>query len=125
MVAKICRNEVNSQDFLGHIGGDDFVLILQPDNWRNKLESILTVFSAESAMMYKKEDRLRGYIVAEDRQGVEKNFALMSLSLAVVPCPAKSFQSHISVAEVACEVKHLAKNEPGNSIVVNRRHHQG
>jgi len=125
MVAKIFSNEVNNQDFPGHVGGDDFVLILQPDNWRNKLKSILTVFSVESAMMYKKEDRLRGYIVAEDRQGVEKKFALMSLSLAVVPCPEKSFQSHISVAEVACEVKHLAKNEPGNSIVVNRRHHQG
>jgi len=123
MVAKILSHEIDEQDFLGHVGGDDFVLILQPDEWRKKLENILAVFTTESAMMYKEEDQLRGYIVAEDRQGIERNFALMSLSLAVVPCPAQSFSSHITVAEVASEVKHLAKNKLGNSIVVNRRHY--
>jgi len=123
MVAKILGNEIDEQDFLGHVGGDDFVLILQPDGWRKKLETILTIFSAESAMMYHQADRQRGYIIAEDRQGQERNFALMSLSLAVVPCPPKSFVSHITVSEVASEIKHLAKNVSGNSIVVNRRDH--
>lgn len=122
MVAKILNKEINEQNFLGHVGGDDFVLILQPDGWREKLERILTIFTADTATMYKPEDRLRGYIVAEDRQGIEKNFALMSLSLAVVPCPPQSFTSHVTVAETASEVKHLAKNKLGNSIVVNRRH---
>jgi len=121
MVAKILTAELDEQDFLGHVGGDDFVLILHSDNWHAKLELILTIFSAESAMMYRQEDRLRGYIVAEDRQGIEKNFALMSLSLAVVPCPPQSFSSHVTVAEVASEVKHLAKHKLGNSIVINRR----
>lgn len=125
MVAKILGHEIDKQDFLGHVGGDDFVLVLQPDGWHKKLETILTIFSAESAMMYKQEDRLRGYIIAEDRQGTEKNFALMSLSLAVVPCPPQSFTSHVTVAEVASEVKHLAKNKLGNSIVINRRHYDG
>jgi len=121
MVAKILSDEIDEQDFLGHVGGDDFVLILHPNDWRKKLESILTIFSAESRMMYHQADRQRGYIITEDRQGQEQNFALMSLSLAVVSCPPKSFVSHITVSEVASEVKHLAKNEPGNSIVVNRR----
>ncbi len=121
MVAKILGHEVDEQDFLGHVGGDDFVLLLQPNEWRKKLETILTIFSAESSMMYHQTDRQRGYIVAEDRQGKEQRFSLMSLSLAVVPCPPKSFVSHITVSEVASEIKHLAKNEPGNSIVVNRR----
>jgi diguanylate cyclase (GGDEF)-like protein len=123
MVAKILGHEVDAQDFLGHVGGDDFVLLLQPNEWRKKLETILTIFSAESSMMYHQADRQRGYIVAEDRQGQEQHFALMSLSLAVVPCPPQSFVSHITVSEVASEIKHLAKNEPGNSIVVNRRDH--
>ncbi len=123
MVTRILSNEIDEHDFLGHVGGDDFVLILHSDDWHAKLELILTIFSAESAMMYKQEDRLRGYIIAEDRQGVERNFALMSLSLAVVPCPPQSFISHVTVAEVASEVKHLAKNELGNSIVINRRHY--
>ncbi|MDX8397793.1 MAG: GGDEF domain-containing protein [Mariprofundaceae bacterium] len=121
MVAKILSNEISPKDFLGHVGGDDFVLILEPEKWREKLELILTIFAAESAMMYRQEDRQRGYIVAEDRLGEERQFDLMSLSLAVIPCQPKSFVSHISVAEVASEVKHQAKNVRGNSIAINRR----
>jgi len=123
MVAEILSQHIDKHDFLGHVGGDDFVLILQSDDWHDTLEHILSIFSTESAMMYRQEDRLRGSIVAEDRQGIEKDFALMSLSLAVVPCPAQSFTSHITVAEVASEVKHLAKNKLGNSIVINRRNY--
>ncbi|MDQ6968003.1 MAG: diguanylate cyclase [Mariprofundaceae bacterium] len=123
MVAKISKNAIDTQDFLGHVGGDDFVLLLQPDSWRKKLECLLAEFSTESSMMYRQEDRQRGYIIADDRQGKEQKFALMSLSLAVVPCPPKSYISHVTVAEVASEVKHLAKKELGNSIVVNRRDH--
>jgi len=121
MVVKILSQHIDKQGFLGHVGGDDFILILQSDDWHDKLERVLSMFSAESTMMYRQEDRLRGHIVAEDRQGIEKNFALMSLSLAVVPCPPQSFTSHITVAEIASEVKHLAKNKLGNSIVINRR----
>ncbi|MBL4760185.1 MAG: GGDEF domain-containing protein [Mariprofundaceae bacterium] len=121
MLVKILSQHVDKQGFLGHVGGDDFVLILQSDDWHDKLERVLSMFSAESTMMYRQEDRLRGHIVAEDRQGIEKTFALMSLSLAVVPCPPQSFTSHITVAEIASEVKHLAKNKLGNSIVINRR----
>jgi len=121
MVVKILSQHIDKQGFLGHVGGDDFVLILQSDDWLDKLERVLSMFSAESTMMYRQEDRLRGHIVAEDRQGIEKNFTLMSLSLAVVPCPPQSFTSHITVAEIASEVKHLAKNKLGNSIVINRR----
>jgi len=121
MLARILSAEISQEDFLGHVGGDDFVLIMQSNDWHDKLKHILSVFSTESGKMYRQEDQLRGYIVAEDRQGTVKNFALMSLSLAVVPCPANSFHSHITVAEVASEVKHLAKHQLGNSIVINRR----
>ena len=121
LVANILKDVVSTQDFIGHVGGDDFVMLLEPAEWRKKAEQVLHRFALESELMYHSDDRQRGYIVAENRQGQVMRFNLMSLSMAVVPCDAGSYQSHVAVAEIASEVKHLAKQESGNSIVVNRR----
>ncbi len=121
VVAGILKDVSGSNDFVGHIGGDDFVMLLEADNWRSKAELILQYFSTESILMYQAEDRERGYIIAESRQGQQLHFDLMSLSMAVVPCESGLYSSHIAIAEVACEVKHQAKHQAGNSIVVNRR----
>ncbi len=121
LVANILKDVVMPYDFIGHVGGDDFVMVLHPDGWRHKVEAVLDRFSLESGLLYHADDKERGYIVAENRQGQIMHFALMSLSMAVVPCEPGVYDSHITVAEVASEVKHLAKKETGNSIVVNRR----
>jgi len=121
LLANILKGVVVPHDFIGHVGGDDFVMILHPDGWRHKVEAVLDRFSIESGLLYHAVDRERGYIVAENRQGQTMHFALMSLSMAAVPCEPGVYDSHITVAEVASEVKHLAKKEAGNSIVVNRR----
>jgi len=121
LLANILKDAVMSQDFIGHVGGDDFVMVLNPDGWRQQVEAVLDRFSIESALMYHNDERQQGFIVTENRQGQSMHFPLMSLSMAIVPCPPASYASHVIVAEIASEVKHLAKKEPGNSIVVNRR----
>lgn len=122
LLANILKDvAVAVQDFVGHIGGDDFVMLLEPADWRGKAEVILERFSFESGLMYNVDDRDRGFIISENRQGQPMQFPLMSLSIAAVPCDADIYESHVAVAEVASEIKHLAKKEAGNSIVVNRR----
>ena len=121
LVANIMKEIVTPADFIGHVGGDDFVMMLDPFRWQEQIEMTLNRFKLESILMYHAADRERGYIIAENRQGQTMHFALMSLSMAVVPCEAGLYDSHVAVAEVASEVKHLAKKESGNSIVVNRR----
>ncbi len=121
LVTALLKDAASAQDFVGHVGGDDFVMLLEPFEWRQKVESVLRQFSIESAPLYHADDRQRGFIIAENRQGEIMHFAMMSLSMAVIPCEAGTYQSHIAVAEVASEVKHLAKKKVGNSIVVNRR----
>jgi len=121
LVANLLKSVATPHDFIGHIGGDDFVMLLNPNSWQQQVETVLDKFSLESQLMYHAVDRDRGFIVAENRQGKSMHFDLMSLSMAVVPCEAGLYDSHISVAEVASEVKHLAKKVAGNSIVVNRR----
>lgn len=121
LVARLLKDEASEHDFIGHVGGDDFVMLLEPDGYRQKADAVLNKFHNESAKMYAPDDRQRGFIISKNRQGEQMDFPLMSISMAVVPCQADMYDSHIAVAEVASEVKHLAKQESGNSIVVNRR----
>ncbi|MDQ6996871.1 MAG: GGDEF domain-containing protein, partial [Mariprofundus sp.] len=121
LVANSLKDIASPCDFVGHIGGDDFVILLEVESWHAKADLILNRFCAKSVLMYHADDRERGYIIAENRQGQVLHFALMSLSMAVVPCEPGLYASHIAVAEIASEVKHLAKKQQGNSIVVNRR----
>ena len=121
LLAQLLKHVAGKEDFIGHVGGDDFVLLLAPEGWRDKATALLDAFSRESALMYDNEDRQRGYIIAENRQGERMHFSMMSLSLAIIPCDADAYASHVAVAEAASEVKHLAKMQAGNCMVVNRR----
>ncbi|TLS69153.1 GGDEF domain-containing protein [Mariprofundus erugo] len=121
LVAGILRQSGAAGDFIGHIGGDDFVMLLAPSEWRLRLERVLQSFQRQSLLLYDASDRQCGYLVGENRQGDRMQFSLMSLSIAVVECEGGVFQSHVEVAEVAGEVKHKAKLVAGNSIVVNQR----
>jgi len=121
LVATILRETTANGDFIGHIGGDDFVLLLESDDWHDRLALLLDHFQRSSLMLYDVADRQRGYLVGENRQGERMQFNLMSLSVAAVPCGHGFFHSHVELAEVAGEVKHKAKSVEGNSIVVNQR----
>jgi len=123
LVAQLLRDCAGADDFTGHIGGDDFVMLLESEQWRSCAERLLEHFQRESALLYDASDREQGYLVGENRQGECMCFQLMSLSVAAVPCDPGMFQSHIELAEVASEVKHMAKLVSGNSIVVNQRHY--
>jgi len=120
-VAKLLQQHAGPHDFVGHVGGDDFVILIQGDAWQAYTDKMLHDFSEGIPALYKKKDRKLGYILGENRQGKQTKFPFISLSLAVILCPQNSYPSHVCVAEVACEIKHLAKQQEGNSVVVNRR----
>lgn len=121
LLANILRDTVGTAGFIGHVGGDDFVMVLPLAGWRTLAERVRDRFREASRQMYDDAALQLGYIVSENRQGEAMRFPLMSLSMAAVACPAGSYVSHVAVAEVAGEVKHMAKMEQGNSIVENRR----
>ena len=107
--------------FVGHVGGDDFVVILPDLGHEALMQDILTDFSRRTPDFYDAEDRWQGGIQSHDRQGNTAFFPLASLSIAVVPCPTGAFPSAQAIAEVAAELKGQAKKMPGNSVFVDRR----
>lgn len=109
------------RDFIGHVGGDDFVILFQSADWEARCRRALMHFEQSVRDFFSQEDRQRGGYVTEDRQGREVFHPLASLSLGVVGAEPGTFSSHHEIASAAAEAKKQAKRIPGNSLFVERR----
>ncbi len=114
-------NHGADDDFVGHIGGDDFALIVKNTNYKKICEAIIRKFDLKVLSFYKPEDKLRGYIEGVTRQGLKVRFPIMSISIAVVTNENVKNMNHIEIAEIAAELKEHAKSQQGSIYVVNRR----
>ncbi|MDD2808323.1 GGDEF domain-containing protein [Rhodoferax sp.] len=110
LVAQVAREHVHAQrDFLGHVGGDDFVIVYQDPQWLPQCRRMIEAFNARAALLFDPTDRAHGGIESEDRQGVVRFFPLTSLSIGVVEVAAGQFRSAQDVANAAASAKHEAK----------------
>lgn len=107
--------------FVGHVGGDDFVVLVPWDVPPGTWQAILDSFAGVVPNLYDPVDFQAGGILGKDRAGEEAFHPLASLSIGVVPCPPGAFHHVREVAQRAAEVKTLAKRTPGNSWFEDRR----
>jgi GGDEF domain-containing protein len=118
LVGHICQRVVyehgNTDDFVGHIGGDDFVIVTTPDREKVMCRLILERYKQESAVLYRKEDLERGWISGVDRDGKPYDFPLVSLSIGVVSDQLLCSQSIDEVGTLTAEAKHHAKRSSSN-----------
>jgi len=123
LVGELLREHTDpARDFVGHIGGDDFIVLWGSPDWQERTEALLRTFDARIPEFYHPEDRARGGIEAEDRQGRTVFFPLCALSVgAVVIDEPQRYESHHAVAEAASVAKKMAKKTPGSSLFVERR----
>jgi diguanylate cyclase (GGDEF)-like protein len=109
------------KDFLGHIGGDDFIIITTPDRAEEMCKYIISRFDSEIKFLYDKKDRERGYIEAVSRRGEKLKFPFISISIAIVTNEFRTFRSDLEIAEVAAELKKKLKQIRGSSYLKDRR----
>jgi EAL domain-containing protein (putative c-di-GMP-specific phosphodiesterase class I)/GGDEF domain-containing protein len=109
-----------SRDFVGHIGGDDFLLVLGPEDWRKRLGQLLDDFQGQCRRFYRSEHLDAGCFVALDRQGLRQEFPLLSLSIGVVHLHPQACErlDADQLAQMASQAKHHAKNVQGYSVHV-------
>jgi len=123
--AKIILDAVSelgtADDYIGHIGGDDFVIITKPDSYEKSCNAVIDSFDKTVPVFYDSEIRKRGYIIAEDRQGRQVTFPLASISIAVVTNTKRKFINYIQFGEIAAEMKEYAKSFSGSVCKVDNR----
>jgi diguanylate cyclase (GGDEF)-like protein len=115
------RLKGTSEDFIGHVGGDDFVVITTPARMRAVSTEIIDQFDRRIPEFYAPEDRARGYILGRTRQGVEMEFPIMSISVAIVTNEGRTLTNPLEASEIAAELKDYAKTLPGSVFVVDKR----
>lgn len=110
LIAQVCMEHCDSQlDFLGHVGGDDFILLFQSPDWRVRCERIVLDFNTRSMGMYDEAVRAVGGIEAEDRHGVHRFFPFTTVSIGAVAIDGSRFSRAEDVANLAALAKHDAK----------------
>ncbi|MFH0947718.1 MAG: response regulator [Elusimicrobiota bacterium] len=123
--AEIIKHSVAEKDFVGHIGGDDFVLICDVEKTEITCQNIINLFDAKISQYYNTKDRDSGYIMAVNRQGKRQRFSIMALSIGVVKNDNRQELYHYGkIIEVATEMKGHAKMKKvgvKSNFVVDRR----
>ncbi len=118
LVGRICQRAVyeygNYDDFVGHIGGDDFVVVTAPERAEALCANISDRYKKESASLYHSEDLIRGSISGVDRKGRPYQFPLISLSIGVVNNQIRRPHSIQEVSYLAAEAKRNAKLSTSN-----------
>ena len=107
--------------FVGHVGGDDFVLVCHPDQVEELSREAVERFDDEVGAMHDAAEVASGFIEVVDRQGAMRQFPLVSVSVGVATSERRQFDDYREVVLVASEMKGVAKGEAGSAIAVDRR----
>jgi len=122
MTARVLADCVDPEiDFIGHVGGDDFVLVFRSPDWEARCQRALDRFAQDVLRFFSPNDIEQGGYVTTNRKGEMEFHALTSLSIGALECEPGQYASHLAVASVAAEVKKKAKAIQGNSLYVNQR----
>ena len=112
----------DSDNFVGHIGGDDFVAIISPSDYDKICQGIIAEFDKYAVTYYNEIDVERGYVEVANRKGIIEQFPLKTLSIAVLEVDSRIYKTTLEIGEVASQIKHLAKTRVGTSTyIINRR----
>ncbi len=115
------NNEEALRNFVGHIGGDDFVAIINDMDYEEICQSIILEFDKIILDYYTVEDRKRGYLKVPNRKGIIEEIPLVSISIGIVEVDKGRFNNVLEIGEVGAQVKHLAKVTQGSAYAINRR----
>ncbi len=107
--------------FVGHVGGDDFVVIMPPDVVDAFCVAAIRAWDHGIAALYDPADAARGAVEIPDRRGELRSYPLASLSIGVASNVHRTFTSEWEASAVAAEMKEHAKRKPGSSYEIDRR----
>jgi len=109
----------DAEGFVGHVGGDDFVMVLSVDRAAPVCEAVIKTFDAEVINHFSPEDQKAGGIAGRDRYGVQRFFPITTISIAVIICGSDQYSSPVDIARAAAVVKDSAKQSPGSNYLIN------
>jgi GGDEF domain-containing protein len=121
MLVRIKKEYADPEDFLGHIGGDDFVIICSPDRIQTLCARIIEDFDKGIIEHYDAEDAKKGFIISIDRNDKPAMFGIMTVSLAVVNTDRTLVRDPMEISQKVAELKQYAKSFAKSIYIMDRR----
>ena len=110
-----------TEGFVGHVGGDDFVAVVDPEIAEQVAKRVAARFDEARAEFYDLEDLERGFVRMEDRKGILQDIPLVGMSIGIASSARRAFAHYGEAVAVATEMKQFAKRQLGSSYAVDRR----
>lgn len=121
-ILKHALSEVGSSGhLLGHIGGDDFIVLAAAEIAEDLAKRVISAFDEQAPLLYNIEDRAAGFVAGKDRQDNEIQHPLMTLSMAIVTTGSLSQPSPAAISRECAKIKHHLKMLPGSNYLIDRR----
>lgn len=117
-LAKAISSNISSADFIGHIGGDDFIAVLSYWNTEKVCEKIIKDFDSLALDCYDEKDLKNGYITAQNRHGIVEKFPLVSVSIAGLTNKRRDFASIYALAKESSKLKKRCKQNSGSCYII-------
>jgi diguanylate cyclase (GGDEF)-like protein len=118
---EVVRNRDGRDGFIGHVGGDDFVVLVSGSVAETVANELIECWDKRIVELYQLEDRARGYIQVPDRRKEMRRYGVLTISIGVVTNIRRPIKTRWQASEIAKEMKARAKSQPGSSISIDQR----
>lgn len=124
LLLNIVRNKSLQSSFIGHVGGDDFVCMMDTPLIEETCQEVIDAFDSIVPSFYDTQDRESGFIQSYSREGHARQYPIMGISIGIVQVEKGAYSHYGEVTSIASEMKHLAKKQAKSCYTVNRRIHK-
>lgn len=122
-IIKNVHSKEDDNNFVGHIGGDDFIAIIEDSDYEKICQNIILEFDKNVKKYFSEEDLKKGYLEVPNRKGIIEEFPLITISIGAVEIEPERFHNTLEIGEAGAQVKHLSKTILGSTYVIDRRRH--
>ena len=120
-IIKNVHSKEDDNNFIGHIGGDDFIAIVEDSDYERICQNIIIEFDKNIKKYFSEDDITKGYLEVPNRKGIIEEFPLTTISVGVVEVDPGRFHNTLEIGEAGAQVKHLSKTISGSTYVIDRR----
>jgi diguanylate cyclase (GGDEF)-like protein len=121
LIGDVARGASDGSAFIGHVGGDDFIVVVMPEQAERVSDAIVAAFDEAAPGFYDEVDRERRFIEVTNRRGELQRFGMLTLSIGIASTSKRSFQHYAEAVAVATEMKQYTKGSETSSWSVDRR----
>jgi len=121
LLREVVERHGGENDMVGHIGGDDYVVLSEPDRAEEIAKNIISSFDSHVPELYQQEDLEAGFVIAVDRHGIKRSFPLLTISVAVTLSENLVNPSLLNISLNCARMKEHLKRLKNSNYLIDRR----